>query len=353
VTSNEGIGTEGVPTCLVCGTPGIPLYSDLKDRLFGAPGKWAFFQCTICQMAWLNPRPLAEELEKVYRTYYTHTEEEWGHRPGSLRTKIRRGIYSAVKGYERLADGGHWSLIGRVLYALPPLRELAALGTMCLQGAEKGKLLDVGCGNGEFLSLMRDAGWDVIGVEPDASAARFARERRGVPAFVGTLESAPFADATFDAITLKHVIEHVRDPVGLLAICRRLLKPQGRVVAVTPNIRSLGHEVFGECWRGLEPPRHAHVFSPAALRICFERAGLHVREERVSAQGAAWMWAASMAIKRSNGIAVHLPKKSGFRSLRQLFRRLSPSALMLQVREGVSQQTRGEELVLVGSPGAL
>src|SRR5208283_4697550 len=113
-----------------------------------------------------------------------------------------------------------------------------------------------GCGDGRFLALMRDAGWDVYGIEPDPVAAKVAQRELGTSVTVGALEDAGFPDEAFDAVTLSHVIEHVHDPVALLAECRRVLKPDGSVVIVTPNIRSLGHQKFQSLWRGLEPPRH-------------------------------------------------------------------------------------------------
>lgn len=88
---------------------------------------------------------------------------------------------------------------------------------MYSDGARKGRLLDVGCGSGEFLAQMRELGWDVFGVEPDPQAARVAREQFGLTVWPGALAEASFPDGFFDAVTLNHVIEHVADPPWLAA----------------------------------------------------------------------------------------------------------------------------------------
>jgi ubiquinone/menaquinone biosynthesis C-methylase UbiE len=168
---------------------------------------------------------------------------------------------------------------------------------MCLDSGEKGRLLDVGCGSGYFLGIMRDAGWDVLGLDNDPEAAKAARELYGVPVIVGTLQEAQLPAQSFDALTLRHVIEHVSDPIGLLTECARVLKPGGKVTIVTPNTRSLAHRRFRDSWRGLEPPRHLYLFSADTLRMAAERARLQVESLSTSARSAGWMWAASHCIQ--------------------------------------------------------
>ncbi len=112
---------------------------------------------------------------------------------------------------------------------------------------------------------MRDLGWRVQGVDFDPDAAALARGK-GLNVVVGTIESQGYTADSFDAVTLNHVIEHVPNPLGLLRECHRILKPGGRLFLATPNSRSLGHRIFKQSWRGLEPPRHLQVFTPSALR---------------------------------------------------------------------------------------
>jgi 2-polyprenyl-3-methyl-5-hydroxy-6-metoxy-1,4-benzoquinol methylase len=292
--TNEGVRVEAVPDCLLCLGQGVPLYTGLRDRLFDAPGIWGFFQCPQCGLIWLNPRPVLEHAGKVYSTYYTHAVEE-----GSARQRIRDAVLAAAVGCcDRVHQWG-WRQAGRFLYLIPPVREAAKVATMYLGGVKKGRLLEVGCGSGRLLAVMRDSGWEVLGVEPDNEAARVAQQRYGVPVVVGTLPQASLPDESFDVVMMSHVIEHLYDPVATLRACRRVLKIGGKLVVLTPNSASLGHFFFRQWWVHLDPPRHHHIFSIRTLGICAERAGFCVDVLRATARNAGPTWTSSRHLRRN------------------------------------------------------
>jgi SAM-dependent methyltransferase len=137
-----------------------------------------------------------------------------------------------------------------------------------------GRLLDVGCGSGDWLVGMRGLGWSVEGTDPDIAATRAAAEQ-GVTAFCGFLEERRFPDDHFDVVCLNHVIEHLSSPLETLEECYRVLKPGGRLVVATPNTDSWSHRVFRGSWRGLEPPRHLHLFSRSSLSRAMRSAGFN------------------------------------------------------------------------------
>jgi 2-polyprenyl-3-methyl-5-hydroxy-6-metoxy-1,4-benzoquinol methylase len=343
VTVRDRIATEEVEDCLFCGVRGTSLYSRLTDRLFEAPGEWGFWHCSRCGLVWLNPRPLSTELGKVYGRYFTHVQERERYSLPWLRENVKRGLYSTVLGYESLATSWVWRQAGKALRWVPLARELATLGTMGLDGEHRGRMLDVGCGNGAFLSMMRDAGWDVIGLEPDPEAARVAHEQYALPVTTGSLTDAKFPARTFDVVTLSHVIEHVHEPVALFRECLRLLKPEGSILVETPNMASRGHREFGSSWAALDPPRHLFLYTASSLRTCCERAGLSVRSLRTSTRMAPWGWAASKTISQ----------KGFFRRESDYTLKLRIEGLMFQMREERSRRTNeeaGEELILVGGP---
>ena len=169
---------------------------------------------------------------------------------------------------------------------------------MALRSVPPGRMLDVGCGSGALLQRMRIAGWEVEGVDFDEKAIDRAWREYGVAVRHGDLRAACYPDGSFDAVTMNHVIEHVHDPIALLAESRRILRPGGRLVVVTPNIASWGHARFGRNWRGLEPPRHLHLFSQKTLAETARRAGFARREVRTACARAYAILLASLELER-------------------------------------------------------
>jgi len=295
----EGIRTFEALTCPLDGSVGAVRYSGLQDRFFSVPGHWTLAGCSQCGLMWLNPRPIPEDIGKLYEHYFTHdsVEEQLG--PPRFRGAVR----DAALGYDRIVKGAFPKLLGKIAFAVRPIRDLMLLSVMTLPGPRGKKLLDVGCGNGSFLAKMQRLGWDVVGVEPDRKAAGIARERFGLEVHVGDLTEAGFPDHIFDALTLSHVLEHVPDPVRTLHECGRLLKPGGKLVVVTPNWDSLGHRALARAWPHLDPPRHLHLFSMHTVRLVIEQTGLEVLRSWTSARLAAWTWIAGRQIRRTG----HMP----------------------------------------------
>lgn len=97
-------------------------------------------------------------------------------------------------------------------------------------------LLDVGAGIGTFLAMARsEAGWQVVGTEVSTAAINLARQRHEIAMLAGNVEELPIAPASFNVVTLWHVLEHVPSPTGLLQACHRLLAPNGILVVAVPN----------------------------------------------------------------------------------------------------------------------
>jgi len=251
----EPIDTESSPACYLCGQPGDVLHSRLTDRLFGAPGEWTLKQCRSpnCGLVWLDPRPTAADIGKAYQTYYTH--DHGGHRQLTRAARIVRGILHPLS-----------------VILLGLRRERRRYKRIYLDKTLPGRLLEVGCGNGKRLARMQKSGWQVAGQEVDPLAADQVRQKYGIAVHLGPLETMDTA-GPYDAIIMSHVIEHVHDPLAMLQTCHRLLKKDGVIVLLTPNTASYGHRTFGADWRGLEPPRHLHLFNQQTLTQLAEKAG--------------------------------------------------------------------------------
>lgn len=289
------IRTHSCPTCRICGSPGSYLYENLTDRLFGAPGKWSLRKCenTECGLLWLDPMPATKDIGELYTTYYTH-----GVREGSSLAKrfYRRAIEAYLRG--RFGYGSTVPqtaldrVLGLLLYLHPGARAEADSRVMSLPARPCGRLLEVGFGNGQTLRRMHSLGWEVEGVEFDPVAVNNARAS-GLSVHLGDISSQNFPEASFDAVVSSHVIEHLPDPEGFLNECRRLLKRGGMLVIYTPNSRSFGHFLFGRNWRGLEPPRHLHLFNSHNLPGMVQRAGLSDISCRTTVRGGSVLVASS------------------------------------------------------------
>jgi len=142
---------------------------------------------------------------------------------------------------------------------------------------EKGFLLDVGCSFGHFLTVAKQHGWVVKGIEIDHNCVIYAQQKFGLDVFAGTLEQAHFGDSTFDVITLFHVLEHITNPQRMLLDFFEILKPDGILLLLTPNIDSLHFRILKTFHPWLSPPAHLFYFSQKSLELLLKRSGFVIR----------------------------------------------------------------------------
>jgi 2-polyprenyl-3-methyl-5-hydroxy-6-metoxy-1,4-benzoquinol methylase len=287
------------PDCLLCGGNGVEKYPGMTDRLFGAAGSWTLVECSncACGLLWLNPQPIAEDIHEAYSDYYTHraaSSDSW------LRHNYRavRAAYLKMRfGYQPGMPTMLWHrALASMVWGLPDLRVRFDSSVMWLPAQPGGRLLEVGCGRGDMLEVLAHLGWDAEGVDFDPRAAESARAR-GLRVCHGTLASCHYDDATFDAVIMSHVIEHLHDPVGVVKECYRILKPGGHIVLLTPNTGSLGHRLYGRYWLHLDPPRHLYLFNSETLAKLAEGLGFSKLKCFSVIRDANWTLGASGEIK--------------------------------------------------------
>ncbi len=330
ITLPNEIQTERRPNCPLCNSLGKPLYEDLPSALFDTPGRWSFSQCPHhgCGLIWINPTPIAADLHRAYATYFTHGD---GGNSRSKRLRLRGLLY----GIYRTVNYPGWVLCGIQ-------REKSRWAQMFLDELTPGKMLDVGCGDGKFLSQMKARGWAVDGIDFDAAAIKTAKEKYGLSLRHGDLRAVRLPAQSYEAITMSHVIEHVIDPVGLLAETKQLLKVGGRLVVTTPNIESLGHQRFGSHWFGIDAPRHLNLFSAQALSESARRAGFADVHVGSTSANADVFFGASFTLQEKQGHRMgHEPTPNLKRTLK---------AAWWQYREHLMLRRHpkcGEELVLI------
>jgi SAM-dependent methyltransferase len=248
-------------------------FTALFDDRYGHPGEFAVAKCAECGFMSTEPRLVESDLPALYSTYYPRrrsTADDVRRSAQTMAIATKRGRLRA-----RLLTG-QWSAHYEVR---PGMR-----------------VLDYGCGDCTSLLEMRALGAQPYGLEVDPNVRGLATAL-GVTVHIGSLESLPEADGTFDAVTLSQVIEHVTDPEGLLRSLWTKLKPGGMIVLTTPNSRALSRRVFGRRWLHWHIPFHQNHFHRAALHRLLERAGFRVEKSRTFTPVPWWEYQLEMLLR--------------------------------------------------------
>jgi ubiquinone/menaquinone biosynthesis C-methylase UbiE len=241
---------EVVLSCNVC----------RSDRIQNVDSEFNFCRCDCCGYVFDSPRPSIAEVAAFYSQpakYDSWLKEERG-RDALWRRRLRK----------------------------------------LLRHRAEGSLLDIGAGIGQFLHHAQPLFKQVAGTEVSESAARIAREKYGIELYTGQTEELDLPPASFDNVTLFHVLEHVPDPVRLMGRCRELLRPQGILAIAVPNdvrawssrIKKLGKRlglgtfqkfspVLGISRAGTSREIHLSHFTPEVLRRLLEESGFALVEE--------------------------------------------------------------------------
>jgi len=240
------VATVGLSPCPVCGSDRRGRAFRARDPHYGNPGTWLEVACADCGSFRLDPMPSHAELLGMYpaATYYAFRLPP--RRPG--RDRLKR-----------------WLGFG------PPTREPVFPGP--------GKVLDFGCGAGEYLLQIQSKGWACAGVEVSEPAIDVAR-KEGLDVRTTLSAGEGFADDTFDYVRANHALEHVIDPASVLQDMHRVLKPGGTLFIGVPTNDGMNARLFGPHWWYLGAPVHPITFSTSGLVGLVRRIGFQV--ERVS-----------------------------------------------------------------------
>ena len=228
--------------CPWCGSDKSQIHLWLKDE-FLTHEDFQIYECKSCGLLYTEPRPDKNEIGKYYQseTYYSHKENKKGFIPK---------IYETVKRVN--------------------LKRKYKLAT---KEMPQGKVLDIGCGVGDFLQIMETQGWDTMGIEPSEEAKAIATKRLNNKV-LNPEEIDQLKDQSFDLITMWHVLEHVDNLKEEIQHIERLLKSKGRLVLALPNFKSYDAQFYNTQWAAYDVPRHLNHFCKESIVKIFRNSEL-------------------------------------------------------------------------------
>jgi 2-polyprenyl-3-methyl-5-hydroxy-6-metoxy-1,4-benzoquinol methylase len=223
--------------CCICETNNARAIGKGKDYEYDtSPDSFVAMKCNTCGLVYLNPRPDISEFATIYPSSY-HAFDF---------SKKDFGIVYKVRG---------WLEAKRLL-------------SWCKELPDEARILDVGCGDGFHLNLLRMYGkksWKLEGIDLDNRAIEMARES-GLSVHLGSVETIDLPPDTYDLAITIQTIEHVEKPGEVLRGIHKLLKPGGKLVIVTDNTDSLDFRFFNRnYWGGYHFPRHWNLFNKHSL----------------------------------------------------------------------------------------
>jgi 2-polyprenyl-3-methyl-5-hydroxy-6-metoxy-1,4-benzoquinol methylase len=235
---------EELSLCPICNSNKFKTFLNCLDNTVSRE-TFTIVQCEDCGFKFTNPRPSENDIGKYYKSdsYISHSNTKAG---------FINSTYQLVRKYTLLKK---LQLISRFY--------------------KTGKILDIGCGTGEFLNTCKSAGWHTTGIEPNDDARRMAAEKFMLD--VRTEDQLKgIADGSFDVISMWHVLEHVPRLNERVAELKRLIKPNGIIIIAVPNSSSFDALKYKENWAGYDVPRHLYHFTPKDIETLFKNQGLKV-----------------------------------------------------------------------------
>ena len=239
--------SERLNKCPLCKSARFLNYSEITD--FAVTGeKFIVCKCADCQLLFTNPRPSQTDIGPYYNfpEYFSHEDKA---------KNITQWIYQTVRNYN----------ISKKVDFIQHFKK-------------KGKLLDYGCGTGEFLKAAKNKGWKVAGIEPNEKA----RLQANLKLKDRVKESIEEIDknTSYDIVTLFHVLEHIHDLRKTSKKIIKHLKSEGYLIIAVPNYESWDGKKYGKYWAGWDIPRHLYHFNSHVMMAFKGEFGLELIETK-------------------------------------------------------------------------
>ena len=253
--------------CKACNSKNIEELYSVEAKFYYPGSFYDLVRCRDCELIFLKTGYNLDDIGDLYPDdYHPHTPDRNKFLPlrNKLMTTLRRFIFTA----KHPEESEQYRSLKKLLSFL--YNKTAYRSIPYYRGG--GQVLDIGCGTGAYLALMKRLGFVVQGVEPDKGAALYA-QRSGFKVIHGTFEKASYPENYFDIITMWHVLEHFNNPVAVLKKIGKILKDDGQLLIGIPNYSSLDRMIFRENWNGFEIPLHLNHFTPSSISAVAQMAG--------------------------------------------------------------------------------
>ncbi|MCM8800417.1 MAG: class I SAM-dependent methyltransferase [Candidatus Omnitrophica bacterium] len=230
--------------CYLCGADDTQLVYIARDIIWDIDGFFRVVKCNLCGFVYVNPRPTIQAIQVFYPPKY----------------------FSRISAKVNLSNIYNFKLKKILENRYKPISKYK----------QKGKVLEIGCGEGFFLKFLKEKGYSVFGVEISEYASNYAREVLGIDVFTGSIADFNPGKELFDIICMFEVLEHLYDPLSILLKIRYMLKDEAILVITVPNFLSFQRILFQDSWHILDVPRHLMQFTKDHLKKMLKKAGFKI-----------------------------------------------------------------------------
>lgn len=266
----DNVKMKSIKQCEVCGSNNIKSLFKQYDKNLNIKKYFYISKCKNCLASFLNPQPEYKELEEHYLKdkYYSLK---------NIETKESKKTRLKLKLYNIYFNSNRNNLLLKTIFS--PIKFIVR-GTNLTKG---NKLLDVGCGSGQFLYEMKELGMDVQGVEP-GELNEEENKKYSLNIKKSNLIDAKYKKESFDLITINHVLEHLDNPNETLNEINKILKKDGKLILAIPNTSSLAYWIFKKNWYQLDVPRHIINYSNKNIKLILEKNGFKIKRTRYNSR---------------------------------------------------------------------
>lgn len=308
------------------GPAACPLCGAAEGRLLWARHGFSWLRCRRDGLVWVSPRLTEASIDEIYRRVDARKAATLGGGRGAGRKTLAPGD-AALSSDATARSRGEPAPSPRTAAGRGQgnvnVRYRGVLTGLGGRLGEPGRLLELGAFDGDFLVVAESLGWRAEGTEINAAALGRARAQ-GLTMHEGRLSELELAAASYDAVVLRDVLEHLPEPLAELRRIRRLLRPGGMLYVWVPNLGSLTARLLGPRWGAVVFPWHLNYVDGRSLPILLAAAGFQV--EHLSSANLLWRLSDPWAILHGRGappgpLARRLNRWAG-RLLAPLFRLL-------------------------------